>query len=304
MSDDENDDAILNLTQDATLVKRQRLASEDPQTYVNPSPTVVFATSTLNVKDFCNVILGFSCTSVENVLFCFSPEGLTMYAREISILITAFWNPMRFQSYECPTTLNVWVPLKRLVELRKRIKDVETLTVALVEDDDIRLEFSGNLRFAVGGEGQFTFNLFGVDVAQEATTVSYRYNQHATTAAQRFQTNIEFICDDNDAVQFKISGGKIRLAGVTDAGRFGETNSQDIETLQSVDFECMFYKKLLKIVAMMHNIDKSLVISFSADDEGDSWPVLFSSSFDQGSPGTMGRKSHFSVYIAPLRKPD
>jgi hypothetical protein len=230
-----------------------------------------------------------------------------MYSLEISILVTAFWNPMRFQSYECRSVLDVWVQTKRLVELRKRIKDVETLTIALVEDDDYWLEFSGNLKFAVGGEGQFTFNLFGLHVNQDATTVSYAYKWHATTAAQRFQTNSEFICDDNDAVQFKISGDTITLAGVTDAGRFGETTSQKIATQSSeraVEFECMFYKKLLKIVAMMHNIDKSLVISFSADEEGDTWPVLFSSSFDQGSPGTTSRKSHFSVYIAPLRKPD
>ena len=298
--DDENDNSAISDQPTIVPAKKPRLASSS----VLPAPTVVFATSTLNVKDFCNIISGFLCTSAENVLFRFSPEGLTMYALEMSILVTAFWNPMRFQSYECPSVLDIWVHAKRLGELRKRIKDVDSITIAIVDDDDIRLEFSGNLKFAVGGEGQFNFNLFGTHVSQEATTVSYAYKWHATTAAQCFQTNIDFICDDNDAVMFNISGNSITLAGVTDAGRFGEKTSQIIATSQAVEFECMFYKKLLKVVTMMHSIDKSLVISFSADEEGDTWPVLFSSSFDQGSPGLTSRKSHFSVYIAPLRKPD
>ncbi len=266
-------------------------------------PTVNFVTSTLNVKDFCNCILGFSCTSAEHVLFRFGPDGLTMYAREIAIVVFAYWNRTRFQSYDCGDEKRVWVHTSRLVELRKRIKDVETLTIAIVEEDDIRLQFSGELKFSVGGAGPFTFNAFGAVETQEPVTLNHVYLWHATTAAQRFQTNIDFICDDNDAVQFKISGDTIRLAGVTDAGRFGETASQTIETRQAVDFECLFYKKLLKIVTMLHNIHPSLTVSFSTGDEGEELPVLFSSSFDQGTSG-VNNKSHFSVFIAPLRKPD
>jgi hypothetical protein len=257
---------------------------------------------TMNIKDFCCIISGLgNIPNLEHVLFQFTHKGMLIYAKPVTspVMAISFWNPGMFQNYKCTGNISKWVSKCRLENLRKKIsKDVQHLDISCISEGQPGLEFSGTRLVKTGGECKFSFNIFEWKVPLDPIKIDINYNWHVSTAAEKFKDNIEFIDDKSELISIRLNKSSFVFQGITDTGLVAEEISHKTDSCVQVNFNCLFYKRYLKIITAAQSLHKTLNISFFPDEEEETYPVLFSYELDQSSP-----KSHFSVYVLPVLNP-
>lgn len=282
---------------------------EPEMTFVTPQKVVEdreydddFYVKTLAVKDFGNAIMG--CTmnpGVEYVSMMFDPKGMQLYAKAASSpsVATTFFNKEMFEVYNVKKKFCRVLMKSRLESLKKRInKEVEFLEITNSEDGN-GFKFSGHKVYKIGGKCAFSVNI--TDNAHDTQVVdmsSIEYQWHLKTSSQKFKDNVEFIDDSNEYVQMVVKGNSIEFKGIRDTGDIGESIDQETESKisQDINFKSLFYKKYLKVITAVKDLNRTLNISFNLDDpDALVYPVHFSYELDKENP-----QSHFSAYLLPF----
>ena len=125
-----------------------------------------FYVKNINIKDFCNILTGFTnIPNINNILLQFTPEGMTIYAKPIMapVIVNSFWNKDMFQEYKCSVPfIRKWVTKDNCSSMRKQIsKDVDYIIIKELESNGASgFEFSGERRYKTGGQSKFSINLF------------------------------------------------------------------------------------------------------------------------------------------------
>lgn len=263
--------------------------------------TPTFSVKTMNVKDFCNVIVGFgNVPNLEHILFEFDPKGMTMYGKPVQspVVVLSFWNVEMFQDYTCVKSVRKWVSKDRVENLRKKIsKDVECITIEqLISEGVDGLTFTGSRLYKTGGTSEFSFNIFEWKNTMDAVEMNVTYNWHVHTSSQKLNHNVDFIDDKSEFISLELKNNSLIFKGISDTGMVAEQIQHETDTPDmKTNFSALFHKRFLKIITSTQALHKTVVISFNPDEGDCIYPVLFSYSLDQASP-----QSHFSAYLLPF----
>jgi hypothetical protein len=313
LDDDNTDDATDEFPKEIvqtdespmTIVQTDELSftshSESKSTPVDVEVDVdaTFFAKIMNVKDFCNVLVGIgNVPNLEHVLIQFDPDGMLLYCKPAGspVLVESFWNKSLFQDYVCHGIVKKWVSKDRFEKLKTKIsKDVEFIEITVLLKEASGFKFSGDRVYKTGGRCRFDFNVFQWAHNSDPNSLNFNFNWHVNTSSQKMKHNIQFIDDQSEFISLQLLNSSLIFEGVSDTGLVSERISHDTETNVIVDYQVLFYKRYLNIVTSVDGLHKSVKISFRMDAGGDAFPVLFSYGLDLAKP-----QSHFSVYIAPF----
>ena len=249
---------------------------------------------TLNVKDFCNMIVGFGAAkSLETVLIDFTAEGMKMYGKPKggSVIVTAFWHKEQFVKYQCPQPVRKAVGRDRLMFVKKQLQKVQYIEITESKEEGNPFHFSGVKQYDDGEMGRFGIHAFEWKCTQRPISMqNIKHMWHITTSASKLATDVNFMDDQSEYINMHVQNKMITLQGVNDTGVVSETVQHDTDTDCKIDFKAFFGKPQLNIVTAAQPLHKSVEISFNADNKA--IPVLFSYKLCHQQPA-----SHFSVYI-------
>lgn len=261
-----------------------------------------FFAKTMNVKDFCNVLVGFgNIPNLEHILVQFGPQGMMLYGKpmESPVVVTSFWNKSMFQDYKCGEVFKKWVSKSRFENLRKKIsKDVEYINISNITEGTSGFKFSGDRLYKTGGKCHFSFNVFEWTCNVDPVEMNVTYSWHVSTSSQKLKDNIDFMDDKSEFISVNLENKSLLFEGISETGLVAERIGHETEASElSVKFNCLFYKRFLKIITSTQALHKTVTISFNPDEDTCVYPVLFSYTLDQSNP-----QSHFSAYLLPFVK--
>ena len=255
---------------------------------------------TQSVRDFCAVLTGCcSIPNVDTILMCFTEEGMQIYAKPQlgGSLATAFFSKETFKDYQVKQKTQHLLQKSTLENLKKQIsKDVEFIEITANENGFL---VAGRLSYKVGLKSDFKILLTAV-MPKEGEQLAIldlsdlSLNWKITTSAQQLSDNIKFFDDTTEFVTMTITPnpGLLEWKGYRDSGLSTICINQEIESSITEKFEVMFYKKLLKIVTVAKDINRSINIHFNMDNQAS--PVHFMYELEKSHP-----VSHFSAVIIP-----
>lgn len=257
---------------------------------------------TMNVKELCLAIQGCcSVPGIDFVLLSFDTSGMEFYVkpRDSPSVVIVFFNKEMFTEYRVSKPTRKILDKNRLDSLKKRInKEVEYIEITSCKDH-AGYTFSGYRIYKTGGKCKFNINIadnhYDIKVIDLA---GLNLEWHLRISSQKFKDNVDFIDDSNDFIRITVLPTSLEFQGIRNTGHVGETIDQETEAKiqdPSLKFEALFDKKMLKIITVTKDLNKSLNMSFVLDHPGGTvYPVHFCYPLCQNKP-----QSHFSAYLLP-----
>jgi hypothetical protein len=282
---------------EASLGSTQKRRHPELKAVVNKLPEG-FHCNTTNVKKFCSMLRCLGTKDMMDVCFHFSELGMTLYSRGSvwPVIVKAFWHKLFFQSYACPQTFDVWVDPKSLVELNKRIKDVESIDIkTLCSVSTSGLTVTGAKKSSNGHSRKFYVNLPESNSSHDFLKLDQKYVWSIQTPAHTFNDNVCFISTTAAFLKMGYSSSQLSFHAVSDSGLLSSGIEQDAEASAEIvdhNFENLFQPKLLKLVAQPHDLATMLDISYPLQEPEKVALVRFSYYLDSETP-----QSHFSVFV-------
>jgi hypothetical protein len=288
-------------TPEVSQAPKKAKAPEKPQIDFSTKETKAtkFQAETVNIKDFCNVLLGIgNLPNLEYMFLMFNEDGMMVYGKPTvsSGVAMSFWNKQMFDVYCCPSPVKAWVTRARMEAMRKQIsKNVASIKITqLVGPALCGLCFSGSRECDSGGKSLFEVNVFQQNSTEPVLDMSrFKYDWHVVTSSKKLFDNVKWLDNEGDFSHLVIENDDLVLEGLNDAAIVSDRISHKTELASKVKFKCVLLKRYLKVVTATHDLHKSVTISFMPESTKN-FPVLFMYPLDQAQP-----QSHFSVYLSP-----
>ena len=278
-------------------------AQRTSQSDINDEEDVLYV-KTVNVEDFCTVIS--ACCEVPGmkyVVFSFMKEGMQLYASSFSspYLAQAFFHRDMFTEYKLKDDqpVNKLFPKDQLEPIQKQIKkNVQWLEITSY-DQGYRIR--GPKLFTTGTKALFSTNLINIIEDCDIVDMScFDYSWQVNMASANFKESSDFHNKTKYSV-ITINSEKINFTSNDENGFVKTSIVQELKTPNlTTPYQGMFMVEALKPVTVASSLNKTVIISFEADETENVKPLMFQYVIDHNHKPA----SHLTYYIAPCNVED
>jgi hypothetical protein len=258
-----------------------------------------FHCKTTNVKKFCSMLKCLGTPGMLDSCFHFSELGMTIYSKDSTapIIIKAFWNKLFFQEYKCSTPFDVWVDPKSLINLNKKINQVESIDIETLSTMNMEgLKIFGVKKSNSGEPCKFFIHVPQSSDSHEFLQTPKSYVWNIKTHSETFKENVGFASDAAPYVNIMFDKGTLHFHAVGESGVSGAGISQVAETSEESSehsFTNIFQQALIKRVCNCADLSKMLIISYPMQQPEMTSLCRFSYYLDQDQTP----HSHFSIFM-------
>ena len=257
-----------------------------------------FQCKTPKCKKLCTMISSINDTNAEGIKFEFTEIGMFLYSNAMShtgVVVKAFWHSSFFEDYKCEQCFSIWVSVKDILDVTKKIKDIDMIIIStFVEKSFEGLRFSGNRKQESKNETPFNINV--AHITQECDDLDFSTVQWVldiNTPSSDFSKSIQFIKGPEESyVQIKCDQKLICFSSVGENGAIKTETFQKAHVAKEIcgqTFENIFSHKSLRAVTTAHELNQMLHIVHPLV----SPIVLFAYILDESHQPN----SHFSLYV-------